>query len=64
MTKEERIIDAAQTLTPGKFLIWAGEEDLTCVIENYDDVFDLNRDHAIILVDGLRIEFENGKLKR
>ena len=64
MTKNKRIIDAASTLTPGKFLVWAGNEDLPYVIENKDDVFDLNRDHAIIIVDGLRLEFESGKLKR
>jgi len=64
MTKKERIIDAATTLTPGKFMIWAQDEDYECIIENYDDVFDLSRDYAIIKVDGLRLEFESGKLKR
>jgi len=64
MTKEERIIDAATSLTPGKFMVWAQDEDYECIIENYDDVFDLSRDYAIIKVDGLRLEFESGKLKR
>jgi hypothetical protein len=58
-----RILDAAQTLTPGKFVSWADGEGYKVEIENSEDVFNLNRDYAIVNVDGFRLIFDSGKLK-
>lgn len=61
---EKRIIEAAETLTPGKFIIWAEEQGHTVTIENKDDVLNVNRDFTILNVDGLRLSFDSGILKR
>jgi len=60
---KEKILDVAQHLGAAKFMTWANDNDLRPVIENYDDVFDLNRDRALIDVDGHKLEFEEGKIK-
>jgi hypothetical protein len=59
----EKIIDAARHLGASKFWVWAVEEELGAVIENFEDVFNLSRDPAIIVIGKLRLSFEDGTLK-
>lgn len=60
---KEQIEDVAFHLGAAKFWIWAVEEGLKPVIENYDEVFSLSRDKATISVKGLTLQFEEGILK-
>lgn len=59
----EKIIDAAKHLGASKFWVWAVEEELGAVIENFEDVFNLSRDPAVIVIGKLRLNFEDGVLK-
>jgi hypothetical protein len=61
--KREKIIDAAKHLGASKFWVWAVEEELGAVIENFEDVFNLSRDPAIIVIGKLRLNFDEGVLK-
>lgn len=61
---EEKILEAAKSLTASKFMMWAAEQGYYVVIENKDDVLNVNRDFTILNVNGLRLSFDSGILKR
>ena len=61
---EEKILEAAKSLTASKFMMWAAEQGYDVVIENKDDVLNVNRDFTILNVNGLRLSFDSGILKR
>lgn len=63
MTKE-KIIEAAKSLTPSKFILWCEDRGLTAVIVNRDEVFNVNTDPTTIKVKGMELKFVNGILSQ
>lgn len=58
----DKIIDAARSLTPSKFLLWCEDQGLAVEILNRDDVFNVNSDPTTIKVNDLELKFVNGTL--
>ena len=58
----QKILDAANTLIPTKFIAWAQTQNLNPEILNRDDVFNVNRDDVELKVGGIILKFSNGKV--